>query len=184
MIPLQSGVLRVIGLGFGLGVMGLALGACAADPREGYAHVSSHDATIRTVAVPIFQNPTFSRGLETELTDAIVKEIQRSTPWRVAQDQSGGGANATLTGTLTGSNLRRLSLQRNSGYVQELAVELTVDFDFKDARTGKTLVARRNFTASDAFVPASPVNERLEAGQHAAIQKLAKDIVAELRSGW
>lgn len=159
----------------------LPLAACAADPHDGYAHASSHDATIRTVAVPIFQNPTFARGLETELTDAIVKEIQRSTPWRVAQDT---GANATLTGTLTSSNLRRLSFQRNSGYVQELAVELTVDFDFKDARTGKTLVSRRNFTATDSFVPASPVNERLEAGQHAAIQKLAKDIVAELRSGW
>jgi hypothetical protein len=164
-----------------LALAALACGSCASDPRQGYAQASAHDATIRTVSVPIFENPTFARGLEVELTDAIVKEIQRSTPWRVTREQ---GANTTLVGTLTDSRLRRLSTQRDSGYVQEVAVELTVDFEFKDNRSGKTLVSRRSFTASDAFVPARPAGERLEAGQHAAVQRLARDIVAELRSAW
>jgi len=155
--------------------------ACASDPTQGYAFTNSHDAAIRTVAVPIFQNPTFEKGLEIELTDAVIKEIQRSTPWRIAPE---GTANTTLAGTLTNSRLRRLSTGRETGYAQELAVELTVDFDWKDARTGKTLVARRSFTATESFVPASPANERLEAGQHAAIQRLARDLVAELRSNW
>lgn len=157
------------------------LAGCSSDPTQGYSFTRSHDASVRTVAVPMFQNPTFSRGLEIELTDAIIKEIQAKTPWRVTGE---GAANTTLSGTLTNSRLQRLSTGRGTGYAQELAVELTVDFDWKDARTGKTLVSRRAFTASEAFVPASPANERLEAGQHAAIQRLARDIVAELRSNW
>ena len=157
------------------------LSGCASDPTQGYSFTRSHDSTVRTVAVPIFQNPTFSRGLEVELTDAIIKEIQAKTPWRVAPE---GTANTTLSGTLTNSRMRRLSTGRDTGFSQELEVELTVDFDWKDARTGKSIVSRKSFTAAEAFVPASPANERVEAGQHAAIQRLARDIVAELRSNW
>lgn len=159
-----------------------SLAGCAADPTQGYAFTSSHDATVRTVAVPIFANPTFAHGLEVELTDAIIKEIQAKTPWRVVPE--GGGANTTLSGTLADSRLRRLSTGPFTGMAQELSVELSVDFDWKDARTGKTIVSRRNFVASEAFVPASPANERLEKGQHAAIQRMARDIVAEMRSNW
>lgn len=155
--------------------------ACASDPTQGYSFTRSHDSTVRTVAVPIFQNPTFARGLEVELTDAIIKEIQSKTPWRVAPE---GTANTTLVGTLTNSRMRRLSTGNATGMSQELSVELTVDFDWKDVRSGKSLVSRKSFTAAESFVPATPANERVEAGQHAAIQRLARDIVAELRSNW
>ncbi|MBY0312803.1 MAG: hypothetical protein K2W85_12100 [Phycisphaerales bacterium] len=161
-------------------VMSLA-GGCASDPTKGYAFASAQDETVRTVAVPVFKNPTYSEGVEVDLTDAIIKEIQRSTPWRVAPE---GTANTTLIGTLTDSRMRRLSIARGTGLAQELLVELTVDFEFKDVRTGKVLIARKNFTASDTFVPTRPVGERLELGQHGAVQKLARDIVAELRSDW
>lgn len=171
--------LAVAATAFAVGA--LAFGGCSSDPRSGYAFESAHDATIRTVSVPMFQNPTFARGLEVELTDAIVKEIQRSTPWRVTRDES---ANAILSGTLTDQRLRRLSTGRNSGLVQEMQVQLTVDFDFKDRRTGKTLVSRRSFAAADTFIPSTGIGERIEAGQRSAIERLARDIVAELRSAW
>lgn len=164
------------------GLLAMLLGpGCATDPTQGYALASAHDETVRTVAVPIFQNPTFEHGLEVELTDAIIKEIQANTPWRVTTE---GTANTVLTGSLTDHRLRRLSTNRGTGYVQELDVQLTVNFEWKDNRTGRTLVARRNFTASDTFIPANPLGERLESGQHAAVQRLARDIVAELRSTW
>lgn len=154
---------------------------CASDPTKGYAFTSSQDETIRTVAVPVFKNPTYTEGIEVDLTDAIIKEIQRATPWRVVPE---GTANSTLSGTLSDSRLRRISIARGSGLAQEMLVELTVDFEFKDVRTGKVLVSRKNFTASDTFVPTRPAGERLELGQHGAVQKLARDIVAELRSDW
>lgn len=57
-----------------LAVGGLWLGGCSADPTQGYSfYAHSHDETVRTVSVPMFQNPTFTRGIEVELTDAIIK---------------------------------------------------------------------------------------------------------------
>ncbi|MBI1190296.1 MAG: hypothetical protein GC200_06400 [Tepidisphaera sp.] len=154
---------------------------CASEPSEGYSFQSTYPAGVRTVSVPIFDNYSFDTGVEVELTDAIIKEIQRSTDLKVVQ---GGSAESQLKGVVTKSQLRRLSIQRGSGYVQEVAVTLTVDFDWKDTRTGKLLTSRRQFAASDSFVPVPGSGERIETGRHGAVQRLAHDIVAELREGW
>jgi hypothetical protein len=154
---------------------------CSSDPSKGYSFSSSYTESIRTVHVPMFKNPTYHRGLEQELTDAIIKEIQLSTPWKVADESV---AETSLSGTITEVSMRRLSANRDSGMSQELAVSMTVDFDWVDVRTGKSLASRRSFSASETFVPTKPVGERLEVGEHATIQQLARDIVTELRASW
>ncbi|MDX2114866.1 MAG: LPS assembly lipoprotein LptE [Planctomycetota bacterium] len=159
----------------------LLVAGCASSPQQGYSFTDAYRADVRTVAVPIFENSTFSHGLEFTLTDAIIKEIHRTTPWRVT---SGDGADTTLSGAITDSEMRRLSRGSETGLVQELAVQLTVDFDWKKNRSGEVLVSRRNFKAADPFVPARGARERLNLGERAAIDELAKDIVAELRSSW
>lgn len=184
----MSGQFRLaLALATGL-VVGVCVSGCASDSTKGYAFGSTFDDSIRTVTVPIFGNKSFSRGIEIQLTDAIIKEIHATTPWRVVTGDSdvggGGGGQASLTGTITGSELDKLSTGRGSGLAQEVSVKLTVDFDFKDNRTGRVLVSRRSFVASESFIPAQGVGERLEAGQHAVVQELARDIVAELRSSW
>jgi hypothetical protein len=132
--------------------------------------------------VPVFDNQTFFTGVETQLTDAIVKEIQRHTPWAVVS--GGTSAQTTLSGSITNADLRSLATSSQTGLVQEMAFELTVDFEWRDTRTGKVLASRKNFHALETFVPAHPSAERLELGQHAAVQEIARAIVAELRSGW
>ena len=160
------------------------LASCSSDPTRGYSFTSTHSAGIHSVAVPMFDNRDFQHGLEMQLTEAIIKEIQRTTPWVVIQGGNGGGADTTLTGVITSTALHNLTTSSRTGLVQEMAVEITVDFDWRDARTSKYLVSRRDFRAMEAFVPAPGSRERLEIGQHAAIQELARGIVNELRSNW
>lgn len=157
------------------------LGGCAADPTEGYSFQTGFARDVRTVQVPIFRNDSFDVGVETELTEAIVKEIRRNTGWTI---DTAATADTTLAGTITGSQLRKLSVDRETGLVQELGVQISVDFELVDNRTGRTLVARRGFTAQDTFIAQCGVNERYETGRSGAIQRLAKDIVAELRTAW
>lgn len=153
---------------------------CASSPEEGYSLTPSHDAAIRTVSVPVFGNDTFAPGVEVALTEAIIKEIGRSTPWAI--DQSGG--DTSLTGRLARSEIRNLSNSPLSGFSQEIGVQMTVDFVWKDNRTGKTLVSRRNFTVMEPVVVERRSSERLELGQTAAVDRLAREIVGELRSAW
>lgn len=179
----------------------LATGGCVGDSRDGYAFSSGRVEGVRTVEVPMFRNRTNAPGLEQELTEAIIKEIQASTDMRVVQATSAGSAaDSVLTGTITKAELRALSLRDGTGLVQEVAVQLVVDFSWSRAgwaeagwegaaaersrREKGTLVARQNFSAVDTFVPARPTGERLEVGETAAIARMAKAIVSEMRSAW
>jgi hypothetical protein len=148
---------------------------------SGYSFSSAYREDVNTIAVPVFENTTFSHGTEFALTEAVIKEIHRVTPWRVINEAS---AQTTLSGTITGSQLRQLTRQADSGMGQEMAVQLTVSFEWKQNDSGEVLVARRSFRASDSFVPTKPAGERLELGQQSAVERLARDIVRELRSSW
>jgi hypothetical protein len=161
--------------------LGALLPSCASDPRAGYSFSGTLPEGVATVRIPVFENYTYETGLDAELTEALIKEVQRSTGLRVVQ---GEGADTVLAGVITSMNLRRLSLDRQTGFAQELAVTITADFEWKDARSGKVLVARRNYASTDTFVASRPTSERLETGRHGAVQRLAKDIASELRSGW
>ncbi len=154
---------------------------CASDPTGGYAFGSAYDSSVRTVAVPIFDNPTYEYGLEFELTEAIIKEIHRSTPWRVIDRER---AETELSGAITSAELRALGTDSETGLVEQYAYDLGVTFEFRDRRDGRVMVARRNFRAAEAFVPDRLAGERMEFGQRATIDQLARDIVAELRTGW
>lgn len=160
---------------------GAAGGGCATDPSEGYAFGTTYRKDIQTIAVPVFANQTFSRGVELRLTEAIATEIRRTTDWRITD---AAGAQTTLTGSVVESRLTKLSTARETGLVEDVGVTLVINFEWRDARTGKVLAARRNFAASESFVPARGAGERLEIGQYGAIDRLAKDVVAELRGSW
>lgn len=157
------------------------LSACSSDPTQGYAFRPARQAGIRTISVPVFDNTSYMHGMEADLTEALVKEIQRNTQWVVVQ---GGSAQSTLSGVISSGVMQPLSLSSRSGMVMEQAVELTVDFEWRDARSGEVLIARKGFKTMQSFVPARGTDERLELGQHAAVQELARSIVNELRSSW
>jgi len=157
------------------------LGGCASDPSQGYALAWSYEDDVRSVAVPMFDNSTFATGLEFDLTEAIIAEIQSQTPWVVTADER---ADTTLTGAVTGARARNLSSTPGTGLVQENAYELRVSFRWRDNRSGEVLVARDGFAAAGTYVPARGTGERREIGQRQAVRELAREIVAELRSNW
>lgn len=156
--------------------------SCATDPKQGYSFSTTFPSNVKTVSVAMFDNYSDTPGVEAMVTEAITKEVQRVTGMRVVSNPA--GADSKLTGVITGVDMRRLSLQRQTGLVQELAVQITVDFDWKDNRSGKVLVSRRGFASADTFVPSRPTSERIETGQAGAAQRLAKDLVGELRGAW
>jgi hypothetical protein len=158
----------------------LALGACSADRSGGYSFSSGFRMDVRTVSAPVFENKTYDHGVEAALTEAIVKEIQRVTPYAVTS----GSADTTLSGVVTLVHLRQLTTSSESGLGQEMAVEIAVDFEWRDNRSGRTLLRRRNFRASATFVPALGVGERMEIGRQGAVESLAQQVVDELRSDW
>lgn len=154
---------------------------CSSDPTRGYAWGSTYSDQVRSVSVPIFKNQTHAAGLETQLTEALIKQIQQNTPWVVLAE---GSADTTLQGTITNVDFERLSVTPGSGLVQEQAVRIEIRFDWVDNRTGQLLVSRDRFSAVSVFVPSRLTGERAEIGQRGAIAELAEGVVSELRANW
>ncbi len=134
---------------------------------------------IRSVDVPIFENKTLYTGLERDLTDALIKELQTRTPWHI---QGAGNSDTLLTGTIVEVEKTRLSNQIGSGLAQDIILSITVDFQWKNRRTGEILVERRSFRGGDWYTPSHPVGERPDLAEFAASAELARDIVSALRS--
>ncbi len=153
---------------------------CASDPSDGWAMGGGFQDDVKTIAVPVWDNQTFVPGLGAELTEALISEIQRTTPWLVVSS----GANTTLTGVIRASDLRKLSTDNTTGLVQELAVDLAVDFEWRTIRGREPLVARTDFRSQASFIPTNGIGEPIEVGQRGAVEAMARDIVSELRSDW
>lgn len=155
--------------------------ACASSPNKGYAFSSSFDKSISSISVPIFANDTLQRGLEVTLAESLNKQVRARTPWSLTKSDQ---ADTTLVGVITSHSLSQLSQAPRTGLVQEQLVRITVNFEWRDNRTGKLIVARNGFAASSTFAPQRGVGERLEHGQRQAIEELAADIISQLRQGW
>jgi hypothetical protein len=159
----------------------LALHGCAADPTEGYSFKSTHPDDVATIAVPIFENTTYNRGVEFDLTDALIKEIEARTPYKVTSLER---ADTMLTGRIRSVELEQLSKSPLTGLSEEVIVTVTIDFEWQDLQTGKPRLRRESFAGHGLFVPSRPTGERIELGKLAAVEQLARDVVAEMRGAW
>jgi hypothetical protein len=159
----------------------LAGGGCASDPTQGYALSSTFPEGVATVAVGIFENDTYERDIEFELADALVKEIEARTPYKVT---SASRADTILTGRIRNVERDQLSKSRVTGLSEEVTLSVTIDLNWRDRRTGESLLELESFTAHSLFVPSRPTGEPIELAQFGAAQRLARDIVSQMQADW
>ena len=134
------------------------------------------------MAVPIFENRVFYQGVEFDLTEALAKEIELRTPYKVLQDQS--RADTAVTGSIIDVDQRRLARDDRTGLVEALEVSVTIDFDWTDLRSGQCLRQRKGFTAVVHYAPARVTGEPFQVAQHQAVARLAQRIVDAMGSDW
>jgi hypothetical protein len=159
----------------------VALVTLALAPGCGYTTKQVFPEQVQSIYLPIFQNRSFYRGVEFDLTEALAKEIELRTPYKIAQQ---GAADSTLTGTIVSVDQTRLSRTRPGGLPQEMEVRVVVDLDWKDGRTGKIIRQRRGLTAAGRYIPVRKAGEQYQTGQHEAVDRMAQEIVAVMRGDW
>src|SRR6266849_5233685 len=119
-----------------LASLALLLPSCGWDGQFtvlGYTTRPNYDCTIRSVRVPIFKNVTFRRGLEFDLTRAVIREIEAKTPFKVVA--AGCAADSELTGTIVSLNKNLLNRDQQNE-VREAETILAVEIIWRDLRPG------------------------------------------------
>jgi hypothetical protein len=134
----------------------LALPSCEWDGHFtvlGYSTRPNYDTNIHTVYVPIFQNKTMYRGLEFQFTQAVVREIQAKTPFRVESDCS--RADTELIGTIVSVN-KNIVNRNQLNEVREAEFTVTAEIVWRDRRTGEILSQPRAPGAPPVIMPGVP----------------------------
>ena len=156
-------------------------GGCSDDPSQGFTVKSQYPTDVKTVAVPIWRkgHDEYRRDIEMRITEALVKRILLETPYRIA-DRS--RADTELTGELVDVKQTPLSFDPRTGTAREFQIRLVVDFTWRDLRTGRNRVERRNFTAASSFVPS--FGHDFFQGSEDAVNRLAERVVHEMAADW
>ncbi|MHB1424814.1 MAG: LPS assembly lipoprotein LptE [Gemmataceae bacterium] len=115
----------------------------------GYGTAPNFDRRYKSIRVKIFKDATFWEvmpvpGLETELTEYIVHQIEQDTPYKV-NSNVGGDADTELSGAIL--SFMQLALNYNQlNEIREVETTLMCAIRWKDLRTGRFLsqAASRN----------------------------------------
>lgn len=154
------------------------------DPTKGYTTISQYRPDIKTVAVPIFRRGTYEyrRDIEFRLTEALVKQIEAQTPYKVVDK---GRADTLLTGTIQSIDPQVLSFIPHTGRAREIQLRVIVDFTWQDLRgPGKVLVEKKNFRVAAEYIPEAPFSEDLFLGSEDAFNEMARRIVEQMAQPW
>jgi len=149
--------------------------------KGGYTTAGLFPSEYQHVAVPIFDNLSFQQGVEFDLTEALIKEIELHTPYKVTASNR---ADTMLSGTVLSVSRRTLSRTFEGGIPQEVQVVVTVSFEWKDLRSGQVIRKRSQIQGTGEFIPTYAVGEPYEKAQHEAVAELARDIVLVMQADW
>jgi hypothetical protein len=141
---------------------------------------------IRTVYVPMFDSTSFRPWLGERLTEAVCKEIELKTPYKVVHDAN---ADSVLSGRILNDSKAALTMAQ-TGEARYLQYSMQVQVSWLDRKGG--LVQQTNgipipstlATVSQISQFAPETGQSVSTAQMQDIQRLAEQIVSLMEAPW
>ncbi len=144
----------------------------------GYTNKPLISRKINSIYIPIFENETFRKGLEFDLTNAVKDEIMSNTKLRIAKKDN---ADTILTGKIQKVTESMLSSNVEDNIV-EGRVTIYVDIKLVDRRTGRTLIEEKNVKQPAEYIVKR--GENIKTASRESLVLLAEKIVSHLEEKW
>jgi len=141
---------------------------------------------IRTVYVPVIESSSFRRNLGERLTEAVMKEIELKTPYKVVGTPS---ADSVLSAQIVGDT-KRVIVEDWYDDPREVEVNLQVQVRWIDRHGGAlsqggAVALPSEFTSVSAVGDVVPeAGQSIVTGQQEAIGRLAEQIVGLMEAPW
>ena len=171
---------KLTGLTLLLSVFGATFVLTGCDDEGGYSTEPLFTDEISTVYVKMFDNRSFERGIEYELTDALAKRIEAETPYKVVS--SIDRADSVISGNIGRAERGILSSERETGRPLEKEIVLVATVNWKNLKTGKYLIESQRATASATW--SQWQDQGIAYGSSLAANKLAEQIVELMETPW
>lgn len=156
----------------------LILGGCSG--MFGYSDKSLFPQDVASVRLEMFDNTTFRRGTEYELTDALAKRIEADTPYKIITNKD--RADTVMTGQITNIGEAGLSIEYELGGVLEREVLIQAVVNWKNLKTGELLINNQPVAATASYT--SQQNQDFKYASTLAANKLAQKIVELMETKW
>ena len=147
---------------------------------------SLYPRDVRTVYVPMFESVSMRRNLGERLTEAVMKEIENRTDYKVVNDPN---ADSTLSGRIVGEG-KRILVRSITGDPREVEVNLRVQVSWVD-RQGRMLRNVEPIPLPPELVDVgatgdivAEVGQSVATAQQRAIVRLAQQIVDLMEAPW
>jgi hypothetical protein len=157
-----------------------ALGLYGCSGIAGYTNESLFPQNVESVRLEMFDNQTFRRGVEYELSDAISKRIEADTPYKIVTDAD--RADTVLNGQIVSIEELALSTDREIGTVLESEVLLRAVVNWKNLKTGDLLIDHKTVSASASY--SIYQMQDFKYASTLAANNLARKIVELMEGGW
>lgn len=167
-------------------VVALACGLLTGCAGYRVGNQSLYRPDIRTVYVPMIQSDSFRRNLGERLTEAVVREIELNTPYKVVDSPN---ADSILQCRLHDDRKRTL-VETRTDEPRNLEWATSVSVTWAD-RQGQALMQRSQFPLpgttisvgqETSFVPEA--GQSIATGQQEAIERLARQIRGSMQVWW
>ena len=153
-----------------------------------FGHRSLYQPDIHTVHVPIFTSRSFRRDLGERVTEAVVKEIEATTPYKVT---SAASADSVLRGTLVDDH-KLVQGQNQYDEPRILQQDLQITYEWIDQRgelirqpaTLSLAPVLRSDSISNNGVFYPEAGQSITTAQQEAIQNFAKQVVRTMQAPW
>ena len=182
LVLLCSGVYRrmcfYVPLPGALALLALALCGCAG--LSGYSNESLFPQKVDSICLEMFDNQTFRRGTEYELSDALSKRIEVETPYKIVSSRH--RADTVISGQIVSIAEFALSTERETGRVLEKEVELQALVNWKNLMTGELLIDNQSVTASASY--SEYQQQDFKYASSLAANNLARKIVELMERKW
>jgi hypothetical protein len=164
-------------------LLGLLAPGCAAY-RIGSETLYAPDVT--TVYVPMIESDSFRRDMGERLTEAVIKEIELKTPYKVVGTPD---ADSILAARLMGER-KLLEFENQNDDPRALKYALTAQVTWQNRRR-QPLAPMNSIPLPADFIPITQTATMLPepgqsdaSAQQQAIQRLAEQIVATMEEPW
>lgn len=160
-----------------------SLGGCA---RYRFGAASLYPPDIQTVYVPVFESNSFRRNLSEWLTEAVCKEIELKTPYKVVGSPQ---ADSILTGKLT-SDTKRVIIEDAYDFPREVEANIAVEVRWVNRKgdlinpAGAVPLPGDLVTLSAPGTQVAEFGQSLSTAQLQSIQSLSRQIVSLMESPW
>jgi hypothetical protein len=155
----------------------LCFGLCGC---AGYSNESLYPDDVSSVCLQMFDNQSFRRGVEFELSDALAKRIEVDTPYKIVSDSD--RADSVISGQIVSIGELALSTDPEIGTILEKEVEVQAVVNWKNLKTGQLMMDHISVSASASY--STYQQQDFKYASNLAANKLARKIVELMERKW